>query len=335
MKFLHTADFHLGDSFKILPDGKNLKRQSLAYDEIYEIAEKQKVDVVVIAGDLIHQKNPNRQVRDTLLKKVLEYDALGFKTLIAEGNHDSIDATTTNIHFLYLLYKAGKLKNTIVVELKNRIIKFKDGAFLVMPVFKEKTLVQMAITAYNQGCKWAVAVLHTTTIGVTSDTGWCASKNAWDMKPIQKITYYALGHIHKCQQLALPNAWQSGSPCQHTFGDKKPKGVLIVDTDDPNNPKFVPLKKPKALYVITNINEIPINGYVKLLTNESMLGKDLPSNVVATEKNIQNVKIKEYKGSADPIIGLTEELAKQGLEEAEQAEGLKIVEQIMDELKLE
>ena len=334
MKFLHTADFHLGDSWKILQNGENLKRQALAYSEVYELAEKHKVEVVIMCGDLIHQKNPNRQVRDTLLKKVLEYDAKGFKTLIMEGNHDSVNFEASNIHFLYLLYKAGKLKNTIIVELKNKIIKFKDGAFLVMPVFKEKLLVQMSKAAYNQGCKWAVAVLHTTSIGVTSDTGWCA-KNGWDMKPIQSITYYALGHIHKCQQLALPNAWQSGSPIQHNFGDKKPKGVLIVDTDDPNNPKFVPLQKPKPLYVIKDSDAIPTDGYIKLLTNESMLGKDLPSNVVATEKNIQNVNIKEYKGQVDPIIGLTEELAKQGLEEDEQAEGLKIVEQITDELKLE
>lgn len=332
MKFIHTADWHIGESWKILPHDY-LTRQARMIDAIYYIAKKTNTKTVVIAGDLFHKKNPGRECMNMVLKKVLKYDRY-FNTIIMEGNHDSVDNSTTNIHYLKLLYDKKRLKNTVVVELENKIVPIEDTAFIVMPRFDENILEKMAKEACRD-YKKVVAVLHTTTIGVVSDTNWVA-KEGWDMASLPHIDYYAFGHIHKYQKLNLSNAYQSGSPIQHKWSDKLPKGVLLVDTDllDNNGPEFISMRKLiKPLYTIKDGEKVPNFGHIRLLTTKNILGfKDLPDNVVCTERDLSNIIISGYDGKLDPTKGLNKYLAEEGLSVDEQNKGIKIVEDIVQSL---
>ncbi|MBO4569747.1 MAG: exonuclease subunit SbcD, partial [Clostridia bacterium] len=56
MKILHTSDWHLGkklNSFDRFEEQRNVMR------EIVSIADKQNVDMVVVAGDLFDTYNPS------------------------------------------------------------------------------------------------------------------------------------------------------------------------------------------------------------------------------------------------------------------------------------
>jgi len=173
MKFIHTGDWHIGDSWKVIPDNY-LSRQADMIDMIYKIAHKLQIHTIAVSGDLFHRNEPNKESRDMVLSKLLQYDKF-FQTIIMEGNHDSVDNAASSIHFLKILYDKKRFKNTIIVECENQIVPVEDGAFLVMPNFNEQALVQMA-QQMSQQYKWIVAMLHTTTIGVTSDTNWTAQK---------------------------------------------------------------------------------------------------------------------------------------------------------------
>ncbi len=52
---LHTSDWHLG---KRLEDFSRLEEQKAVMQEICEIAEREQVDVVIVAGDLFDTFNP-------------------------------------------------------------------------------------------------------------------------------------------------------------------------------------------------------------------------------------------------------------------------------------
>ena len=56
MKLLHTADWHLG---KRLDHFSRLEEQKAVMDEICEIADREEVDAVLIAGDLFDHINPS------------------------------------------------------------------------------------------------------------------------------------------------------------------------------------------------------------------------------------------------------------------------------------
>ena len=87
MKILHTADWHLG---KRLDRFSRLDEQVLVLDEIVQIAEQQKVDVILVAGDLFDNFNPSVEAIELFYKTLKRLSLNGKRPVIAiSGNHDS------------------------------------------------------------------------------------------------------------------------------------------------------------------------------------------------------------------------------------------------------
>ncbi|HUH36291.1 MAG TPA: exonuclease SbcCD subunit D [Moheibacter sp.] len=96
MKILHTADWHLG---KRLDFFSRMEEQSEVMDEICTIADREAVDMVIVAGDLFDAFNPSTEAIDLLYKTLKKLTNDGKRAVIAiAGNHDSpalIDAPDT------------------------------------------------------------------------------------------------------------------------------------------------------------------------------------------------------------------------------------------------
>ena len=89
MKILHTADWHLG---KRLDDFSRLEEQRAVLEEIVDIAEREAVDAVVVAGDLYDSFNPSTEAIELFYKTLKRLAGDGKRPVIAiAGNHDSPD----------------------------------------------------------------------------------------------------------------------------------------------------------------------------------------------------------------------------------------------------
>lgn len=87
MKILHTADWHLG---KRLNTFSRLDEQREVLNEICEIAEREAVDVVIIAGDLFDNFNPSSEATELLYSTLHCLSDNGNRAIVAiAGNHDS------------------------------------------------------------------------------------------------------------------------------------------------------------------------------------------------------------------------------------------------------
>ncbi|WP_031528372.1 metallophosphoesterase family protein [Dyadobacter crusticola] len=87
MKILHTADWHIGKKLDLY---SRLDEQRLVLEEICEIAEREQVDAVVIAGDLFDNYNPSSEATELLYSTLHRLSANGARAVIAiAGNHDS------------------------------------------------------------------------------------------------------------------------------------------------------------------------------------------------------------------------------------------------------
>lgn len=87
MKILHTADWHLG---KKLDRFSRIEEQRAVMGEIVQIANAQKVDVVIIAGDLFDNFTPNTDAIELFYKTVKQLSLAGRRPVIAiSGNHDA------------------------------------------------------------------------------------------------------------------------------------------------------------------------------------------------------------------------------------------------------
>ncbi|MEM1138214.1 MAG: exonuclease SbcCD subunit D, partial [Bacteroidota bacterium] len=89
MKLLHTADWHLG---KRLNDFSRMEEQKEVLEEVCQIAEKEEVDAIIIAGDLFDSFNPSNEAVALFYKTVYRLARNGNCPVIAiAGNHDSAD----------------------------------------------------------------------------------------------------------------------------------------------------------------------------------------------------------------------------------------------------
>ncbi len=88
MKILHTADWHLG---KRLENFLRIEEQIEVLDEICMIADKENVDVILIAGDLFDTFNPPTEAVDLFFKTLKRLSNNGRAVVAIAGNHDSPD----------------------------------------------------------------------------------------------------------------------------------------------------------------------------------------------------------------------------------------------------
>ena len=102
MKILHTADWHIGRTL----DGNDLHgEQRIVLDQIVEMANEKKPDVIVMAGDLFDLPSPSADSQHLCHKYIIELGKIA-PVVIIPGNHDSRNrfkaiegfAEATNIH---------------------------------------------------------------------------------------------------------------------------------------------------------------------------------------------------------------------------------------------
>ena len=86
MKILHTADWHIG---------KKLHKHDLASDfELFiswlcEKIEKQKVELLLVSGDVFDLANPSSEARRQYYRALLQLKKLDCRLILTGGNHDS------------------------------------------------------------------------------------------------------------------------------------------------------------------------------------------------------------------------------------------------------
>ncbi|MFZ4401121.1 MAG: metallophosphoesterase family protein [Bacteroidales bacterium] len=89
MRILHTADWHLG---KYLNGFSRHSEQVEVLAEICEIADKEQVNAVIVAGDLFDNYNPSIESTELFYKTLKRLANNGKRVVIAiAGNHDSPD----------------------------------------------------------------------------------------------------------------------------------------------------------------------------------------------------------------------------------------------------
>lgn len=87
MRILHTADWHLG---KKLDFYNRYEEQVEVLAEITEIANSEKVDMILIAGDLFDSFNPPIEAVELFYKTLKDLSDHGKRAVVAiAGNHDS------------------------------------------------------------------------------------------------------------------------------------------------------------------------------------------------------------------------------------------------------
>jgi len=85
MRFLHTADWHIG---KGLRGRSRMDEHQQALDEVFDIAKSEKVDALLIAGDVFDTQTPNAEVEGLVYRFFAQLATQQIPAIIIAGNHD-------------------------------------------------------------------------------------------------------------------------------------------------------------------------------------------------------------------------------------------------------
>ncbi|MDF2520116.1 MAG: exonuclease SbcD [Clostridia bacterium] len=89
MRILHTSDWHLG---KTLENISRIEEQRQFIDEICDIADREQIDLVLIAGDIFDTYNPSSAAEELFYNAIDRLNNKGRRAVVViAGNHDSPD----------------------------------------------------------------------------------------------------------------------------------------------------------------------------------------------------------------------------------------------------
>ena len=260
MRFLHIADLHLG---KQMNDVTLLPDQEYILSQIVSIAENERVDAVLIAGDVYQRSSPQAEAMALFDRFVSRLAEQGRQVFIISGNHDSAQ----RISYFSSLIKSSGVYVTEAFDgrLQNVALRDRDGGLVVwmLPFLRpsqvKRHLPEEKIVTYQDAVE---AVLRQTPIDLkkrnillchqfitgceTSDSEERAvgGLDNIDAAVFDAFDYVALGHIHKAQRVGRDTLRYAGSPLKYSFSEANhKKSVTIVDVEgkDEVSARTVPL----------------------------------------------------------------------------------------------
>ena len=246
MRFLHIADLHLGkqmNDLSLLPD------QEYILEQIISIAESERADAVLIAGDVYQRSSPQAEAMALFDAFVSRLARLGKKVFVISGNHDS----ALRVSYFASLVKSSGVYVTEAFDgtLQSITLQDRDGEIVVwmLPFLRpsqvKRKLPEEKITTYQDAVE---AVLRQTPIDPkkrnlllchqfitgceTSDSEERAvgGLDNIDVYVFNAFDYVALGHIHNPQKVLRDTLRYAGSPLKYSFSEASHnKSVTIVD----------------------------------------------------------------------------------------------------------
>lgn len=268
MRFLHTADWHIGKKF----NGYDLlSEQEAVIDQIIEIAVTEAVDAVVIAGDLYDRGVPPVEAVSLFNQKVVQLNLEKKLPLLAiSGNHDN--ATRLETGGPWFSHTAFHLHTRLDQAFMPVIIG--DTQFFLLPYFEPiaarlffaddtiRTIaeaVELAVAKMKESFDPAlrqVLVTHFFVAGaLRTDSETKIEVGGLDNVPadlFDEFDYVALGHLHGKDAVKHPRIQYSGSPLKFSLSEAtQEKGVFIVDTAAVEKRQLVPLVPVHDVRVLT------------------------------------------------------------------------------------
>ena len=275
MKFLHTADWHLGSNFH--GHSRTEEHRHFLLWLLRTLREREP-DALLIAGDVFDTPNPSAEAESlffTFLHEATEA-VPGLQIVVTSGNHDSggrIDAPATLLR-AHRVYVRGLVRRTDdekpdydyhILPLSSRHDSEAQLVVFALPFLRSTdyaagSTMQEALHSYVEKMRQqlrrspfrglpVVVCAHFYASGADisashdrSERLVVGGQDCVEAEAVSEGTaYVALGHIHKAQQVDR-HSWYAGSALPMSFAEKHYRhGVLEVDVNAEGHTDVTPL----------------------------------------------------------------------------------------------
>ena len=264
MRILHTSDWHLGRSFGPVSLAGEQERFC---DALADIAADQRIELVVIAGDIYDRAIAPTHSIELFRDTVRRLRSAGVVIAAISGNHDGADRVSPYDDLLDAsgVYIRGGYEGI------GRVIRheFADGPLdlALLPFLDPQAApdlfgatpagesgeggdalerrrrrthqsvlaAAMATTRAGLAAPRSLAVAHAfVTGGSVSDSERQLEVGGTGEVPadiFDGFSYTALGHLHRPQDITRPTLRYSGTPMPYSFSEDHTKSVTVIDMD--------------------------------------------------------------------------------------------------------
>ena len=255
MKIMHLSDLHIG---KKVNEYSMLQDQIYILKEILRIIDNEKVETVIIAGDVYDRSLPPNEALELFDEFLYQLTSRNVNVFVISGNHDIPERIsyggrmmTENKIFLSPVYD-GNVKpitlNDDYGEVNFYLLPF------VRPADIRRYFPDENIENYTDAVKVAIdnmnvdfnerniLVTHQFVTGAElseSEDIIVGGTDNVSGEVFDGFDYVALGHIHREQTVGKDNIRYCGTPLKYSFSEAKNiKSVTILDFNDKGNIEY-------------------------------------------------------------------------------------------------
>lgn len=303
MKLLHLADLHIG---KIIYEQSLLEDQKYMLKQIEKIIENEKIEAVLISGDIYDRSVPPADAVDVLndtlntLIKILKV-----KVFIISGNHDSKE----RLNFGSKIFENDGLYIQTTYNGKIRKVELNDKVNIYMlpfikPIEIKKYFENEKINTYNDAIKLIIEnekidknkinilMAHQFVTSGATNPEVCESEilnvggvENIDASNFEDFDYVALGHIHGPQRIGKDTIRYSGTMLKYSFSEvNHNKSAVIINISDESvlDYELIPLNPLRDMRIIKG----PIEELLKKENYENTNTEDYIKAVITNEQAI-------------------------------------------------
>jgi exonuclease SbcD len=253
LRLLHTADVHLGARHADLGDAAaaQRERQFAAFKATIDIALAEKVDVVLVAGDLFDSNVQPRRSVERVAAELARLAGARIRTVIVPGTHDVYDRSS-----VYRAYDLPALAGTRPAEEMVNVLTPEHpwvhlGACDVVvhgPCFPTKRAPYSPLrdlaAVQVPDATWKVGVLHAA-IAIPGRTDHDDVVVTVEEIAATGLDYLALGHWHSAQVAKTKGVTYaySGAPEPVAVDQDRAGKVLLVTLDEQDGTRAVEVEE--------------------------------------------------------------------------------------------
>lgn len=270
MKIAHLADLHLG---KTLSHLSFIDEQISILNKIVHILEKEKIDVLLIAGDIYDRPIPSAEATKLLSTFLGKLHKKNIKVIMIAGNHDSADrleyaSNLLNEMDLYIRGNyEGKIEPIIFEDEYGSVnffpIPYIRPSMINRYIEQEEEKVHSYDEAFTYLMKQLkinkkernIVLSHQFVTGAQIDPNSSeelivGGLDEISAKHFEIFDYTALGHIHRPQKVQKETIRYAGTPLKYSFGEaSQTKTLPIITLKEKGNIEieYIPLEPKRDL----------------------------------------------------------------------------------------
>ncbi|WP_052487960.1 metallophosphoesterase family protein [Gordoniibacillus kamchatkensis] len=237
-RFMHAADLHVDSPFRgmsaLPPSIRDRVRESTfrALDELVRLALRERVDFVVVSGDVYDASDRSLRAQLRLQAALRQLASGGVPVFIAHGNHDPADGRTARLDWpeSVRFFAADRVETVPALLDGDRVVAEVHGRSFGSAAVRDNLALGFRGASRTEGA-YQIAVLHANVDGDEGHDNYapCSLRDLTE----GGFDYWALGHIHTRRVLhERPWVVYPGNPQGRSVRETGARGCYIVDVSE-------------------------------------------------------------------------------------------------------